>query len=260
MLAKTIGILLALTTATLACEMDCRRGVSDNFATYYTPVVQMAVDSLETRLVSSMQNVKLPGKIEVPRSEVVGGIEAAIHTSLQSFVKTATSKPKLAEGFYQVIFNEELPYKGDCNNPKRVDRKMPPKGESWTLDECERMDYRCGNPPSICHFLDEVKGRCVGRMRKQLSGYASPENGDLTKSLVKDTRRSIYNTLANNGVGQLSEDKSVEAYVAKLVSAIVSTLDKWVAHDVSNLCDTPDQEKACNEWDHDIKLEILKWP
>ncbi|CAO3693120.1 unnamed protein product [Rhizopus stolonifer] len=260
MLAKTLGLILTFTTAALACEMDCRRGVSQNFADYYTPVVQMTVDSLETQLATSMQTIKLPTKIPVSKEEITEEIQLAVHKSLQDFVKTATSKPKLAEGFYQVIFNEELPYKGDCNNPKRVNRKMPPKGESWTMEECEKMDYRCGNPPSICHFLDEVKQRCVGRMRKQLGEYASFEGGELTRGLVKDTRKSIYSTLANHGVGQLSEDKSVETYVAKLVSSIVSTLDKWVAKDVANLCDTPEQEEACSKWDYEIKLEILKWP
>ncbi|KAG0756679.1 hypothetical protein G6F21_010767 [Rhizopus arrhizus] len=244
------------------CEMDCRRGVSQNFADYYTPVVQMSVDSLESQLTSSLQKVKIPTKItdQVPSTELTQDMQNAIHSSLQNFVKVATSKPRLAEGFYQVIFNEELPYKGDCNNPKRLTRKMPPPGESWTIEECEKMDYRCGNPPSICHFLDEVKQRCIGRMRKQLGEYASFDSGILVRSLVKDTRRSIYSTLANHGVGQLSEDKSVETFVARLVTTIVGALNKWVAVDVANLCETPGQEDACNKWDNEIKKEILKWP
>ena len=139
MLVKTIAIFLTMTTAVFGCEMDCRRGVSQNFADYYTPVVQMSVDSLESQLTSSLQKVKIPTKItdQVPSTELTQDMQNAIHSSLQNFVKVATSKPRLAEGFYQVIFNEELPYKGDCNNPKRLTRKMPPPGESWTIEECK---------------------------------------------------------------------------------------------------------------------------
>jgi hypothetical protein len=122
------------------------------------------------------------------------------------------------------------------------------------------MDYRCGNPPSICYFLEDVKARCVGRMRRQLTEYASFDNGELVKSLVRDTRRSIYNTFGNNGVGKLSEDNQVEAYIAKLVSATIRTLDKWVENDVSKLCEKPTQKDMCNNFDNEIRLEILKWP
>jgi hypothetical protein len=122
------------------------------------------------------------------------------------------------------------------------------------------MDYRCGNPPSICYFLEDVKQRCIGRMRRQLTEYASFDNGALVKSLVKDTRKSIYDTLSNNGVGKLSENNQVEAYVAKLVSAAIRTLDIWVADDVRQLCEKPSQKELCNSWDDKIRREILKWP
>lgn len=120
------------------------------------------------------------------------------------------------------------------------------------------MDYRCGNPPSICHFLDDVKQRCIGRMRKQLGEYASYENGTLVRSLVRDTRKSVYSTLARSE--QSAADKSVDVFVTKIVSSIISTLDKWVTIDVAQICETPEQEEACNNWDNEIKKEILKWP
>ena len=138
MLVKSIA-LLTLVASTFACEMDCRRGVSKNFAHFYTPVIKDTVDNLHTDLTKAIAKVSIPSVISdaVETSELLDDIESSIDTSLNSFIAMATSETKLAEGFYQVTFNEELPYKGDCNNPKRLTRKMPPKGESWTMDECK---------------------------------------------------------------------------------------------------------------------------
>ncbi|KAI9251152.1 hypothetical protein EDC94DRAFT_622402 [Helicostylum pulchrum] len=265
MLVKSISLILlvvAASSSTLACEMDCRRGVSKNFAHFYAPVIQDSVGNLHSQLSKAVAKVTVPSVItdQIDKTELLDDIEESIDTSLNKFVAMATSESKLAEGFYQVTFNEELPYKGDCNNPRRLTRKMPPPNESWTMDECRKMDYRCGNPPSICYFLEDVKARCIGRMRRQLTEYASFDNGALVKSLVRDTRKSIYSTFGNNGVGKLSENNQVELYIAKLVSATIRSLDIWVSEDVTQLCDKPSQKELCNSWDQQIKLEILKWP
>jgi hypothetical protein len=140
MLIKTVALFMTI-TAVFACEMDCRRGVSQNFADYYMPVVQSTVDSLESQLSSSIQRISIPSTIteQVSDEEILGGVQSAIYQNLKNFVGDDTLKSKLAQGFYQVIFNEALPYKGDCNNPKRLTRKMPPAGESWTMEECKMI-------------------------------------------------------------------------------------------------------------------------
>lgn len=245
---KTLALFLTLSTV-LGCEMPCRRGVSQNFADYYTPVVQMSVDSLQQQLSSSVQRITLPSDFS---QDILDSLQTSLTNNLEQFVQDDALKNKLAQGFYQVIFNEELPYKGDCNNPKRLNRKMPPEGESWTIQECQKMDYRCGNPPSICHFLDDVKQRCIGRMRRQLAEYVSVDNGSLVKKLVRDARQLI---LTNSG----QSSRSTEIYVTKVVSSIISTLDHWVSHDLPQICETPEQEEACNSWDDKIKLDILQW-
>jgi hypothetical protein len=118
--------------------MDCRRGVSKNFADFYSPVIKASVQDLHASLSEAIEKVSIPSTIteKVTQQELLQDIESSIDTSLNNFVTYATSN-KLAEGFYQVTFNEELPYKGDCNNPRRLTRKMPPAGESWTMDECK---------------------------------------------------------------------------------------------------------------------------
>ncbi|KAI9472072.1 MAG: hypothetical protein EXX96DRAFT_582789 [Benjaminiella poitrasii] len=261
MLVKSL-LLLSLVPFTLACEMDCRRGVSGDLARYYAPVLNETIHELEPQLSRSLQDITVPATItaEVSQAEILDDLRQAISTTLEDFFELASAPSRLADGFYQVIFNEELPYKGDCNHPKRLDRKMPDPGESWTMEECRKMDYRCGNPPSICYFLEDVKSRCVGRMKRQLTEYASFDNGRLVSDLVRGARRSITTSLSNHGMGQLSESAAVEGYVAKVVSAIIRTLDHWVANDVRELCEKPGQEDLCHGWDDAIRKEILKWP
>ncbi|KAI7898219.1 uncharacterized protein BX663DRAFT_525614 [Cokeromyces recurvatus] len=261
MLFKKLSLLL-LASVTLACEMDCRRGVSKDLASFYVPVIKDTIQSLQSQLVASIDKINVPALItnKVDKNELMDDMQQTLTTTLDDFVTMASAPSRLAEGFYQVIFNEELPYKGDCNNPKRLDRKMPKPGESWTMEECRKMDYRCGNPPSICYFLEDVKGRCVGRMKRQLTEYASFDNGQLVKELVINTRRSVYKTLSNYGEGKLSETSQVEDYLAKVISSMIRTLDSWVTQDVKELCNKPTQDELCNGWDDEIRREILKWP
>lgn len=139
MLIKTISLILLAASSTLACEPDCRRGVAKNFAYFYAPVIQDSVDNLHSQLSKAIVKVAVPSVItdQIDKTELLDDIEESIDTSLNTFVAMATSQSKLAEGFYQVTFNEELPYKGDCNHPARLTRTMPPPGESWTMDECK---------------------------------------------------------------------------------------------------------------------------
>ncbi|KAI8994943.1 hypothetical protein BDB01DRAFT_774698 [Pilobolus umbonatus] len=262
MMWKSIYSLLFIATGILACEMPCRRGVSKAFGEFYTPVVQATVDNLQTHLVQSITQVTIPAKItnNVESTELLHSVTVAINSSLSDFVSTATSEDRLAQGIYQVIFNEELPYKGDCNHPKRLTRTMPPPGESWTMEECQKMDYRCGNPPSICHFLDDVKRRAIGRIRRQLTEYASFDNGLLVRNLVRKLRKSVHDSLASHGVGRLIEDNVTELYISKIVTSVIKSLDIWVEQDVKQICNTPEQDELCNSWDDEINVEILKYP
>ncbi|KAI8375152.1 hypothetical protein BD560DRAFT_392861 [Blakeslea trispora] len=263
MLMKNIPVLLLAAASTvLACEMDCRRGVSKGFAQFYQPVIKDSVSNLQYELTSAIQKITVPSIItdNIEASEVIEDLERSIQYSSDNFTNMATADSRLAEGFYQVIFNEELPYKGDCNNPKRLNRKMPPPGESWTMDECRKMDYRCGNPPSICYALEDVKQRCIGRMRRQITDYTSSENGALVKLLVLSIRKSVHGSLQKGAVGKLADNEEVEKYISKLVAAMNRTLGNWVDEDVKQLCDKPSQRDLCNSWDDAIRKEILRWP
>ncbi|KAI9261082.1 hypothetical protein BY458DRAFT_439838 [Sporodiniella umbellata] len=247
MWVKILGLWLTFTLA-LACEMPCRRGVSKNFADYYTPVLQQTFNHLQQRLFQAIQTTHAPHELS---PELFKSLETNLANQLNQFVQDDSLKIKLANGFYQVIFNQERPYKGDCNHPKVLDRTMPPPNTNWTMIECEKMNYRCGNPPSICHFLDDVKQRCLKSMRQQLTAYVSTQNGPLLKALIKTTRQSI---LAHGLT------KPIETYMANITAALIRSTENWVLQEVAQICNTPDQEEACSSWDHLIKLEILTWP
>jgi hypothetical protein len=144
MLIKSLPLLLvAAATTAFACEMDCRKGVAGDLAKVYTPVLEKSVDNLESSLTSSIQKVAIPAVItsDATEEDVNAIIEDSIKSTLKTFVSFATDEKRLANGIYRVLFTEELPYKGDCNHPARLTRKMPPDGESWTLDECKLNGY-----------------------------------------------------------------------------------------------------------------------
>ena len=123
-----------------------------------------------------------------------------------------------------------------------------------------KMDYRCGNPPSICYALEDVKQRCIGRMRRQMIDYSSPETGALVRSLVLGVRKSVRGSLQKGAAGKLIDNAEVGNYITKLVAVINRDLSDWVNEDVRQLCDKPSQKELCNSWDDDIRKEILRWP
>jgi hypothetical protein len=137
MLLKGITLLFIVATA-LACEKDCRAGVSTDLAGAYKPVIQKTVDDLESSIVSSLEQQMDP--------QEVLEMKTSVKNTLADFVNYATNYTRLAAGIHHVMFDETLPYKGDCNHPPRLTRRMPPPGESWTMEECKKsMSLSCIN-------------------------------------------------------------------------------------------------------------------
>lgn len=138
MLKSVLAVLSVFAASAFACEPDCRHGLANAFAGHYAPVVQLAVDELEYTFSTSLFNVSVPEEVStvVPEQALQKGVTASLKETLQIFVDWAAEKP-LEDGIYRVMFAEKDPFKGDCNNPKRLDRKMPPEGESWRRDECK---------------------------------------------------------------------------------------------------------------------------
>lgn len=289
MLKSALALLftLAVTTAptTLACEPECRHGVAAAFAEQYVPVVKVAVNDLSNTFASTLfnANATLPNHVAavVPEQTLRSSLTASLSDTLDLFVDEATGK-KLESGIFSVMFSEEDPFKGDCNAPpRRLTRNMPPPGESWTREECkytcvlykmaviliipfydkgEKMDYICGNPPSICYHLSLVKERIVKRIRSQLEDYATFDNGFLVRNVVQTVKQTTEGVLSHYGAGSMVKDPSVTTYVNALISNAIQSLDVWATVHVKQLCDRDSDNQACNGWDEQIIPEILKWP
>jgi len=251
-------LVAAFVAVVSACEPDCRRGLATEFAKRYHIPIAHTLQGLKTELVNI--NLAIPSQISAAVSEQAlrAGIENGVTTSIDKMIHTVNSD-SLDKLYYSEMFNGPRAFKGDCNNPKRVDRRMPPPGESWTLDECEKMDYICGNPPSICHFLDEIKDRLLNRTRVRLTDY-STSDGVFARALANDVRNSVNNVLSREGAGSLIDDPIVNVMVDDILIKQIGGMKTWATRDVRNLCLTGDQDSICNGWDDEIKIEILKWP
>ncbi|KAI9493670.1 hypothetical protein BDB00DRAFT_822069 [Zychaea mexicana] len=261
MFKYTLLLLSALVSAALACEPECRHGLAHAFAGFYGPVVELAVGDLQNTFSNTLFNLTIPTQISatVPDDVLRTGVTNGLSDTLQLFVNEATGKP-LEDGIFSVMFSEEKPFKGDCNHPARLTRKMPPTGESWYREECVKMDYICGNPPSICHFLDDVKDRIVRRIRTQLEGYATFDNGFLVRNVVQTVKQSTRGVMEKYGAGSMVNDPNVTSFINGLISNAVRSLDMWAALDVKQLCNRAHETEACHGWDEQIIPEILKWP
>jgi hypothetical protein len=133
--ATVVAVLVAVASA---CEPDCRRGLATEFAKRYQSPIAHTLQLLKPELVNfSLQDV-IPPQISAAVSEEAlrAGIQAGVAESIDKMTNVANGDG-LDKLYYAELFNGALAFKGDCNNPKRVDRRMPPPGESWTLDECK---------------------------------------------------------------------------------------------------------------------------
>ncbi|CAO3612656.1 unnamed protein product [Cunninghamella blakesleeana] len=262
LIKKGLAIITLFTSLVYSCEIDCRHGVANALAEEYKPVVMDTVDKLQLILKRNLfHNDNIPSIISdaVPVESIHENIILTTQDTLKKFTAEITKK-QLEEGIFSVMFKEEKPFKGDCNNPKRLERKMPPVGESWTMEECNKMDYICGNPPSICYHLQMVKSRIIERIENQLTDHATFDNGLLVHSLVQNIKRSLHSVMVHFGAGSLVDNIETINYADSLVSSTIRSLDIWAKEDLSTVCKGPNASKYCTGWDERVKIEILKWP
>ncbi|ORX62014.1 hypothetical protein DM01DRAFT_1315334 [Hesseltinella vesiculosa] len=264
LLKKGLCVVALFSSLTFACEPECRRGVARAFSDFYAPVVKDTVSQLQTTLRSSLfDGNPLPEQVSnvVPEKDLKDQVLAVVSNTLDEFGNRVAEKP-LQQGIFSVMFSEKDPFKGDCNRPpRRLTRNMPPAGESWTLEECAKMDFICGNPPSICYHLEMVKERIIGRIKSQLTDHATFDDGLLVHSLVQGIKRSVHTVLTHYGAGSMADNVHVMDYANGLVSNTIRSLNLWINNDVKSLCDgSTSQSSHCTGWDSEIKTEILRWP
>lgn len=109
-------------------------------------------------------------------------------------------------------------------------------------------------------FNKKIKERIVTVIRSQLRDHAAFGNGLLFQKTAQNIKASTEYVITRYGAGSLQRDPSVMAYVNTLASNALRILDTWVATDVEQLCERPEDLSLCQNWDDEIIPEILKWP
>ncbi|KAK3807593.1 MAG: hypothetical protein J3Q66DRAFT_406131 [Benniella sp.] len=165
--ALSLALVSLAPTPVQACERECQVNVSLAFADKYKVVSGDYFTILSQKLDESL----FYGVPEDLKEPVVKAFQADI-----TKVKTVWDD-SLFKTVFDTIFKDEPKFKGDCNHPPRV--RQPPRGVNWVMSDCHKMDYICGNPPSICHFMPMIKHRISSKLSNQLVTLIDGDTSDL---------------------------------------------------------------------------------
>ncbi|KAG0273367.1 hypothetical protein BGZ95_010814 [Linnemannia exigua] len=222
----------------LACERECQVNVSRAFADKYELISNTYYTYLNDRVEKSLF-------YGIPE-QTLSGMEstAAIKT-----VKDAVDQAKVAwaktifQTVFDTIFKDEPKFKGDCNHPRRV--IQPPLGVNWTMPDCHNMDYICGNPPSICHFMPMIKTRIVNKLSLQLQARVHGDDSDVYLNYVGPALQNV-----------ITDHPTLAPYVAILHGNLNQILEE-VEKDLNNFAS---ETQWLHSWDLDIKILLLTFP
>ncbi|KAF9393551.1 hypothetical protein CPC16_001738 [Podila verticillata] len=143
---------------------------------------------------------------------------------------------------FDTIFVDEPKFKGDCNEPHRV--VQPPLGVNWTMSDCHSMDYICGNPPSICHFMPMIKTRIVRKLKEQLAGKLNGgQDADVYVNFLGPALQTI-----------LQSQPTLREYTARLHGNLNEILEGIKADVEAGFAEED------REWDLEIKTLLLSYP
>ncbi|GBC05753.1 hypothetical protein RclHR1_06400003 [Rhizophagus clarus] len=242
-LAFAILVILFSLSPIEACESSCRKGVASGFAAAYTKEIKPFFKDFNDKLTQNLYN-------HVDLKNICGSTNKAneVKTLIKNNVKFTISKfqkdfsGKFSDLIQNAIFNQEPKFKGDCNHPFRIKQT---KTLPWDPIACEKMDYICGNPPSICHFLDsEIKPRCVETVKNNLIIES--------KDLIKILRNTIKNTATINNIRGNKLNKLVDGCNKNIQTQVKAFTKNFETKFCNN--------NNCEQYDEVIKKEILSWP
>ncbi|KAG0328641.1 hypothetical protein BGZ99_004911 [Dissophora globulifera] len=225
-------------SAVVACEHECQVNVSRAFADKYEYLSGEYFTLLSTKIENSLfygvpddtltateKNVA----IQVVKNAVVGAQAAWDKTVFQTVFDT--------------IFKDEPKFKGDCNHPHRV--IQPPRGVNWTMPDCHNMDYICGNPPSICHFMPMIKTRIVKKLTGQLQISVDGDDSDVYVNFLGPSLQYIIN-----------DQPKLTPFVATLHGNLNQILETIKVE----LTSFAGESQWKHEWDLEIKILLLTFP
>jgi hypothetical protein len=239
-----ISTVLLLSTVN-ACEESCRVGISKAFSDKYTielsPRFKLFNNDINSKIFNKIQLNKFmsSNKVSPFKKQVLKDLKPAIAVLSKNFGKLLTNLVKDA------IFNQEPKFKGQCQNPLKV--VQPPVGTPWDPSDCVKQDYICGNPPAICHFMDEiVKPRNVNNVRNLLKTKAQ-KNGEFFRALIKVIKKSTLK-FANKG-----KATGLDKLLTTNINARLNVFSKEFS---ISFC----KGTTCDKYDAEIENILLSFP
>jgi len=227
-----------LAPSVLACERECQVNVSRAFADKYEILSNQYFTLLNQKVEASFF-YGIPNNPLNPTesADVLKTMSDSITGAQEAWSKT------IFQTVFDTIFKDEPKFKGDCNVPHRVNQ--PPRGVNWTMPDCHNMDYICGNPPSICHFMPMIKTRIVKKLTTQLQDRVNGDDSDVYVSFIGPALQNIL-----GGTPKLTAHlKTLHANLNQILESVRDELATFA-----------DDENWKPEWDMEIKWLLLTFP
>ncbi|KAG0083793.1 hypothetical protein BGZ93_009111 [Podila epicladia] len=237
------SLLLLLTSSSHACERACQVSVSNAFANKYQLLSAHYFDLLETRIQESFFYGLPAATTLMTQQETNRAL-----SRLSSAVSRAENSWDLSlfRTIYDTIFVDEPKFVGDCTDPHRVDQ--PPVGVNWTMSDCHLMNYICGNPPSLCHFMPMIKTRIVRKLKAQL---ASKMDGGLDADVYINFLGPALQTILQSQPVLVQHSARLHGNLNLILEGIKKDIEAGFAEE--------DREWQ-RRWDLEIKTLLLGFP
>ncbi|KAF9159500.1 hypothetical protein BGX21_006655 [Mortierella sp. AD011] len=242
-LATFLGVFsLALSlapSAVQACERECQVNVSHAFADKYQVLSNEYFTLLSRKVEESLFYGISAGDVLTPIEK-----DDAVKTIRDSVAKAQNAwDVTIFQTVFDTIFKDEPKFKGDCNHPHRVNQ--PPRGVNWTMPDCHNMDYICGNPPSICHFMPMIKTRIVNKLIYQLQERVDGDDSDVYANYIGPALQTL-----------LMQQPKLGDYSSRL-HANLNQIMEVIKKELLNFANDAQWKR---EWDMEIKILLLTFP
>ncbi|KAG0045486.1 hypothetical protein BGZ83_009324 [Gryganskiella cystojenkinii] len=238
-IAGTVAALAVFAPSTVqACEHECQVNVSRAFSDKYEILSNDYFTILNTKVKDSLF-------YGVPKDTLTAD---ETNTAITTIADAVTVPQKAwAESLFKTVFAEifvtEPKFKGDCNKPHRV--TQPPKGVWWKMPDCHNMDYICGNPPSICHFMPMIKTRIVKTLIGQLQTKFDGDEAEIYDDYVGPALATIIQNQP-----KLTDHQAI----------LHGNLNQILEGIKESLVDFANEAHWSKDWDLEIKNLLLTFP
>jgi len=231
-----------------ACEQPCRIGVSSAFSIVYDPQIKIVFGNLTAAMSAGLVPDSLIAGVapKINVNDLQSQVGKTISTTVSGIENSLLSK--VNRTLLDAIFVQEPKFKGDCGNLV----KQPPVGVPWTLDDCAKQTTICGNPPSVCNHIAQVKQRNIAAIMTQMvAGTKSIANQIMTQ--VQTVLNSAF---SKAGADTSSKNTAVSNLTSSMQVNLNAIFNNWNKTSLSAFC----AAGACDHADDQIKQLLLSFP